>query len=160
MITPYFNIIVSKDAAVPKILSDEDIQKMASFFCGELALNDKNYEINIIFVSPRDIQELNHKWRKKNKPTNILSFPLNSEDPANKRLLLGELYICVDVVIEEAQNQGKKLTEHFQHMLLHGILHLIGYTHEEKEDSFEMESLEASVLKKLGIKNPYEDINE
>ena len=104
--------------------------------------------------------ELNLQYREKDKPTNVLSFP--SDIPEEMLSLLdaeplGDLVICIPVVLQEAAEQQKTPTDHFTHLLVHGILHLLGYDHETSEsDAEEMEALEIEILKKLGVANPYQ----
>lgn len=110
----------------------------------------KKAEIGIRIVSSEESQHLNKKYRKKNNPTNILSF-LVTETP----FLIGDLVICHDLVKIEAKAQYKKIGDHYTHLLLHGFLHLIGYDHTKKSEQKIMEDLEIEILMKLGIKNPY-----
>lgn len=113
-------------------------------------------EITIRVVDQEESRMLNHDYRGKDKPTNVLSFPF--EAPAGVELdLLGDLIICRQVVEFEAKEQGKDLLSHWAHMVIHGSLHLLGYDHIEDEEAEEMESLEISILNTLGYKNPYEN---
>lgn len=120
---------------------------------------DMDCEIGIACVDLAQSHELNFEYREKDKPTNVLSFPsdvpeemLNLLDAAP----LGDLVICIPVVLQEAEEQQKPALEHFTHMLVHGTLHLLGYDHETSEqDAEEMEALEIEILAKLGQSNPY-----
>ena len=99
--------------------------------------------------------ELNKKWCKKNYPTNVLSFPIS--DPMNNMSnFLGDIVICANVVFAEAQEQKKNINEHFAHMVIHGILHLQGYSHASDDEAEAMEKKEISMLESLGYGNPYE----
>lgn len=100
-------------------------------------------------VSKEESQQLNRDFRHQDKPTNVLSFPFNEPD------YLGDLALCHDVIIAEAKAQGKSLLAHYQHIILHGILHLLGYDHETEQEAFEMEALEIKLLAQLGVKDPY-----
>jgi probable rRNA maturation factor len=113
-------------------------------------------ELTIRLVEVSESQHLNHTYRGKDKPTNVLSFPF--EAPAEIDLpLLGDLIICVDVVQKEAQEQDKSLEAHWAHMVIHGCLHLLGYDHIIDEEAEEMESLETQLLEHLGFTDPYKE---
>ncbi|MBU0744106.1 MAG: rRNA maturation RNase YbeY [Gammaproteobacteria bacterium] len=120
-----------------------------------LSNSKKNHEVVIRLVSTKEITDLNKKYRKKNKPTNIISFPF--ETPFGiKTNMLGDLAICVQLVKQEAKLQDKTATAHFAHLTIHGVLHLLGYTHEKDKDAEKMEKLEIKHLKKLGFTDPYQ----
>ena len=116
-------------------------------------------EIGIACVDNDESHKLNLEYRGKDKPTNVLSFPSDLPDEMAQILdtfPIGDLVICIPVVLQEAIEQEKTSIEHFTHMLVHGTLHLIGYDHETSdEDAEEMEALEIEILKKLGFDNPY-----
>jgi probable rRNA maturation factor len=111
-------------------------------------------ELLVRLVSAIEIQVLNNEYRGKNQPTNVLSFA--SEIPVEVgEAILGDVVICVEVVREEAIVGDKDFTEHLSHMLIHGILHLLGYAHDDLDAANKMESIEIEFLEKLGIRNPY-----
>ncbi|WP_299001957.1 rRNA maturation RNase YbeY [uncultured Shewanella sp.] len=113
-------------------------------------------ELTIRIVDSEESQQLNHDYRGKDKPTNVLSFPF--EAPAEIALpLLGDLIICAPVVTGEAQAQNKTLQAHWAHMVVHGTLHLLGYDHIDDADAEEMESLETKIITQLGFTNPYQE---
>ncbi|WP_395375368.1 rRNA maturation RNase YbeY [Marinicella sp. W31] len=112
-------------------------------------------EVCIKIVSSEESQLLNSTYRKKDKPTNVLSFPAELPEFVESPEL-GDLAICAEVVIAEAKQQGKTMQHHLAHLCVHGVLHLLGYDHEEKEQAREMENLEISILSQLAIANPYE----
>ncbi len=116
-------------------------------------------EIGIACVDNDESHKLNLQYRQKDKPTNVLSFPSDLPDEMAQILdtfPIGDLVICIPVVLQEAIEQEKTPIEHFTHMLVHGTLHLMGYDHETSdEDAEEMEALEIEILKKLGFDNPY-----
>lgn len=120
-----------------------------------------NCEIGIACVDNAESQQLNLEYRGKDKPTNVLSFPSDLPDEMAAILdsfPIGDLVICIPVVLQEALDQQKTPIEHFTHMLVHGTLHLMGYDHETSEaDAEEMEALEIEILKKLGFDNPYKE---
>lgn len=121
---------------------------------------DVDCEIGIACVDLAESHELNLQYREKDKATNVLSFP--SDIPEEMLNLLdaeplGDLVICIPVVLQEASEQQKTPIDHFTHLLVHGVLHLLGYDHETSEaEAEEMEALEIEILKKLGIDNPYQ----
>ncbi|MDM1248178.1 rRNA maturation RNase YbeY [Acinetobacter sichuanensis] len=116
-------------------------------------------EIGIACVDVDESHKLNLEYRGKDKPTNVLSFPSDLPDEMAQILdtfPIGDLVICIPVVLQEALEQEKTPIEHFTHMLVHGTLHLMGYDHETSEaDAEEMEALEIEILAKLGFDNPY-----
>ena len=109
--------------------------------------------INFSFVSEEEIQKLNLTFLKKDKPTNVLSFPSSATDLNQD--LLGDIAICIDVIKKESYEQGKEAADHLIHIILHSVLHLVGYDHEDEASANKMELLEISTLKKIGIANPY-----
>ena len=117
-------------------------------------------DISIRLIDLAESHELNFYYRQKDKPTNVLSFPSDIPEEVLSLLdaePLGDLVICIPVVLQEATEQQKTPTDHFTHLLVHGILHLLGYDHETTEsDAEEMEALEIEILKKLGVANPYQ----
>lgn len=116
------------------------------------------HTITIRIVDEVESAALNQLYRKKNGPTNILSFPYQKH-PGIKNNLLGDLVICAPIVVYEAYSQKKNLTAHWSHLVIHGMLHLIGYNHIKNNEAKEMEQLEILLLKKLGYSNPYREIN-
>lgn len=113
-------------------------------------------ELTIRISESAESQQLNHEYRGKNKPTNVLSFPFDAP-PGIELPLIGDLIICPDIVKAESIEQEKTFHDHFAHMVIHGCLHLMGYDHIDEEDALEMETLEKNVLAKLDISDPYRD---
>lgn len=141
-------------------IEDNDLPDAAQFNqWAEAALTGRKdeAELCIRLVDPEESRELNHQYRGKDKSTNVLSFPFEVPDdiPLN---LLGDLVVCAEVVRREAEEQNKPLHNHWAHMVVHGILHLIGYDHINDEDAEEMEQLEREILAQLGIPDPYKEI--
>ena len=112
-------------------------------------------EVTVRLVDEAESQELNHTYRGKDKPTNVLSFPFECP-PGIELPLLGDLVICRQVVESEATEQGKPLMAHWAHMVVHGSLHLLGYDHIEDGEAEEMEALEIEFMAALGFANPYQ----
>jgi len=112
-------------------------------------------EIVIRIVDESEMIQFNEQYRNKEGVTNILSFPFDIPEGVDSDLL-GDLLVCAPVVECEAQQQNKQLEHHWAHIIIHGILHLLGYDHINDEDAEEMEALEIQLLKKIKINNPYE----
>jgi len=143
---------------IQNIINDEtlDQQKLkltCQQFMQEFGVADR--ELVIRLVSPREIQALNKEYRAKNQATNVLSFisdiPLEIGES-----ILGDVVICVDVVREEAELGDKAFLDHLIHIAIHGILHLLGYDHEDLASANKMERIEIEFLKKIGVNNPYQ----
>lgn len=115
----------------------------------------KDLELTIRLVTPQESQQLNHQYRGKDKPTNVLSFPFEVPEGIDLNLL-GDLVICTQIIEQEAKQQNKTLNAHWAHMVIHGCLHLLGYDHINDEQATKMESLEIQILAKLDIADPYE----
>jgi len=111
-------------------------------------------EVSIRLVTIAEMQALNHQYRGKCSPTNVLSFPADLPDPI-EHPLLGDIIICNKVVAQEAIDQQKTLTAHWCHMVVHGTLHLLGYDHVDDTDAEQMEALETQILEGLDFPNPY-----
>lgn len=109
----------------------------------------KSYEISVVLTDDAETQSLNKQWRGKDKPTNVLSFPQDEDT------LLGDIILSLQTIESEAADQSKPLAHHLSHLSVHGLLHLLGFDHENDEEAEEMEGLEIKICAALGIKNPY-----
>ncbi|MBV9882384.1 MAG: rRNA maturation RNase YbeY [Sphingomonadaceae bacterium] len=119
------------------------------------ALSDS--EVSVKFTSDEEVRALNANWRQKDKPTNVLSFPMAEEDELDGAQLLGDVVLAHGVCAAEAAEKGIAVETHAAHLVVHGTLHLLGYDHETSdEDAEEMEDLERRALAALGIPDPYE----
>jgi probable rRNA maturation factor len=119
--------------------------------------SNKTHSCVVRIVDEQESAQLNERYRHKQGPTNILSFPV--EIPEGIELnLLGDLVICAPVVKKEALEQHKALAHHWAHMIVHGVLHLLGYDHIDDDEAEQMESKEIAILKKLNISNPYTEV--
>ena len=127
----------------------------------DAALADLNHDTEIVvrIVDEQESAQLNEQYRHKHGPTNILSFPV--EVPEGIELnLLGDLVICAPVVEREALEQNKILAHHWAHIIVHGVLHLLGYDHIDDDEAEQMESKEIAILNKLKISNPYIEVQD
>ena len=116
------------------------------------------HEISFVLTDDRRMRSLNRSYRGKDKPTNVLSFAaLDSTLPkASMPWLLGDVVLASGVVAREAKAQRKSFKDHLSHLAVHGVLHLLGYDHEQEKDAEAMEALEVAALAGMGIANPYE----
>jgi probable rRNA maturation factor len=128
----------------------------------QLAMSDRPIEISVRLTGNDQVRALNAQWRGKDKPTNVLSFPMLEEDDllqANMdgpELLLGDIVLARGVSLNEAAAKGVSFEQHAAHLVVHGTLHLLGYDHHDDADAADMEAREVRALDKLGIANPYE----
>lgn len=118
-----------------------------------------NIEITIRIVDEEEITDLNYHYRHKQGTTNVLSFPSEKIPPVIAEEfdynLIGDIVICAAVVEHEAKQQNKELLSHWAHMVIHGILHLLGYDHEKEQEAYLMENIEIDLMKQLGFLSPY-----
>ena len=114
-------------------------------------------EVSVRIVDADEIHALNREYRRKDAPTNVLSFPAGAVAglPSDAPHPLGDIVICASVVRDEAEAQGKALADHWAHMLVHGTLHLLGFDHQADAEAAAMEALERSILSAHGIADPY-----
>jgi len=120
---------------------------------------EQDTEIVVRIVDELESAELNEQYRHKQGSTNILSFPVEIPEGIDLNLL-GDLVICAPVLEKEAQQQNKILAHHWAHIIMHGVLHLLGYDHLDDEQAEEMESKEIALLQQLNIPNPYQQVAE
>ncbi|MAF67959.1 MAG: rRNA maturation RNase YbeY [Micavibrio sp.] len=146
-----------------KEFSDDDISSLFETFADHLKPEHdiSESEVSVVLSDSKTVQDLNATYRQKDKPTNVLSFPYDALDmlpeQADEISELGDIILAYEVLVAEAEAEGKSIESHFKHLCLHGLLHLLGYDHEEDDEAEEMEALEIKILAKMNIKNPYQD---
>ncbi|WP_432285229.1 rRNA maturation RNase YbeY [Aminobacter sp. BA135] len=132
------------DRAVPVVLAEAEVEVV------------DGVELSLVFTDDDAIQSLNAEWRQKDKPTNVLSFPAFPMAPGDALPpMLGDIVLAYETVQREAELEGKPLENHITHLIIHGLLHLLGYDHETDEEAEEMEALERQALARLAIPDPY-----
>ncbi|MDA0902104.1 MAG: rRNA maturation RNase YbeY [Proteobacteria bacterium] len=136
---------------ISKILPETDLAKYID--------NDDELEISILLTNDQAIQKLNHTYRQKDKATNVLSFPTFNDEGQGIEVEgfvpLGDIVLSYETIKKEALEQNKSFINHLSHLVVHSILHLIGYDHIDDQEAENMEKLEIKILKKLDIDNPY-----
>ena len=125
-----------------------DIDEFISYFSVE------KIDVEVSFCTAEQIKDLNYKFRKKDSETNVLSFPAESSIGI-QNACCGEVIVCYEVLNNEAKESSKNITNHFKHLLIHSLLHLLGYEHDKENDAILMESEEIKFLSKIGISDPY-----
>lgn len=133
-----------------------DIPDAASvqLWADQACFSDDRLIASVRVVSRDEMRELNHTWRGKNRPTNVLSFPMQSPEDVGLKML-GDLALCAAVINTEARQQHKPAQAHWAHMVVHGMLHLQGYDHIDETQAEAMEALEVRILHQLDFDNPY-----
>lgn len=115
------------------------------------ALGTVGGDIVVLLTDDESVRELNARFRDKDRPTNVLSFPA----PDNAAPHLGDIVLAYGVCATEAETQGKTLTDHLSHLVVHGVLHLLGRDHEDDGEAEEMEAEEREILAQIGVADPY-----
>jgi probable rRNA maturation factor len=149
-------IALHVDPDCPDVPSPE---MFAQWVRAALPADRQSSELAIRVVNEAEGRELNHRYRKLDKATNVLSFQsdLPAEISAQLDMApLGDLVICAAVVAREARDQGKSSDEHWAHLTVHGVLHLLGYDHQDESSAVAMEALEIRILNNVNVPDPYE----
>ena len=129
-------------------------RQLAGWATAALAPVRRSVVLSVRVVGRARSRSLNARYRHKDKPTNVLSF-IGAGTAPDGRYFLGELVICAPVVAEEARHQGKALESHWAHMTVHGVLHLLGFDHERRDEAVKMTAREVQILDRLGFSDPY-----
>jgi probable rRNA maturation factor len=164
------DVVISDVAWIKTCAEAESLCKKAAETGFLMALADgitvvsPHAEVAIVLGDDQNIHDLNRDYRGIDKPTNVLSFASMDSSldgaspdplPEGAPLLLGDIIVAFETVEREAAEENKTLQDHLSHMIVHGVLHLMGYDHETETDAVEMETLEIKTLSELGISNPY-----
>jgi probable rRNA maturation factor len=111
--------------------------------------------VTVLLTDDAAIRGLNRTWRRKNAPTNVLSFPAKAAPGEEAPAFLGDIAIAYETTKREAAAEGKRFADHVTHLVIHGFLHLLGHDHEADAEAETMEALEIAILKRLEVPNPY-----
>lgn len=143
---------IAMDTSGLAVPSEDEIRRwVGSVLGGRMPIA----EVTVRIVDEVEIEQLNQQYRHKQGPTNILSFPFETDIPLEVPLL-GDIVICAPVVVREALEQHKDVSAHWAHLLIHGTLHLLGYDHLTDSEAVAMEQQEIMLMQQLGFSNPYE----
>ncbi len=145
------NLISSDDYNLPRSLL-ESLEQVFILVSNSEGLEDAN--INLSFISSKEMQSLNKQYRGLDKDTNVLSFE-NQDISREHTKNIGDIAICYPYVVDEAKKENKELDNHITHMFIHGTLHILGYDHENESEANNMELKEIELLSKFNIINPY-----
>ncbi|MEO1198335.1 MAG: rRNA maturation RNase YbeY [Pseudomonadota bacterium] len=144
---------IDRDDDWPQEITDALILHAANAVSDKI---DGTGQIDILLSGDDHVRALNTAWRGQDKPTNVLSFPMGEIDPSGT-ILLGDIVLARETVLREAEETGISSSHHVSHLIVHGILHLLGYDHQVDAEAAEMERLETEILAGLGIADPYAD---
>lgn len=138
----------------------EELTREAATAALDMALPSRiDGELSVLLTDDAAIAELNATWRGRSGPTNVLSFPGESSDGPDRAsdapVLLGDIVIALQTLIAEAEVSGVPVSDHLRHLVVHGVLHLLGYDHEVETDADRMEHREIEILATLGVPDPY-----
>ena len=138
--------------------AEELAQKAAEAALAVADEQDEDFEVSVMLCDDAAIRELNRTWRGKDKPTNVLSFPAPEQPGVTGPRHLGDIALAYETLVRESEEESKELAHHYAHLIVHGVLHLLGYDHETEEEAEIMEGLEVKALASLGIADPYRDM--
>jgi probable rRNA maturation factor len=131
-------------------LADALIERAARAALDAASNAAAGYEVTVLLTGDQEMRELNRMWRSKDAPTNVLSFPSGNADG-----FLGDIVLARETVLKESQESGVKPEDHVAHLVVHGVLHLLGFDHVNDDEAERMEALERAALGALGIADPY-----
>ena len=131
-------------------------QKVLDFFSSVISSTiKKNTLVSVLLTDDYNMKKINKKWRKKDNPTNVLSFPVNMDIIEDEYCFIGDVALSYETIEKESDERMISFQNHFIHLLLHGLLHLLGYSHESEKETKDMKKLEIKLLSSINIQNPY-----
>lgn len=142
-------VVIEDHAWSTQGVSNELVENAVLALWRSISTDAALVELTVLLANNRRVQALNAQFRGKDKATNVLSFPSGDDE------YIGDVALALETVVQEAAEAGVSLNDHVTHLVIHGTLHLLGHDHENDDDAEEMEKIEVSVLKDLGIANPY-----
>ena len=150
------SIDIQKACASEESPDEDSIKRWVS-----AAIRDErdHSDLSIRIVDEQESADLNQRYRGKSGPTNVLSFPFDAITP-EPLPMLGDIVVCAPIVVREAAEQHKTLQAHWAHIVIHGVLHLLGYDHIDDKDAEHMETLETAIMLELGFPPPYRTLTE
>jgi probable rRNA maturation factor len=131
---------------------NKELENIFQEFAGFFSLDEVNIEVS--FCKSEEMQKINKQFREKDKTTNVLSFP-DKDLTKISNTCIGEILVCNDVLEKESAEQNKNVFDHFVHLVIHSMLHMVGYGHDEANDAILMENKEVKFLSQIGISDPY-----
>lgn len=147
----------SLDLAIQYAVDKDGLPTRAQFRRWATAALARDAEAALRIVDAEEGRELNRDYRGKDYATNVLTFEYGAEDAYEDAPLTGDIVLCAPVVAKEAKEQRKTLEAHYAHLVVHGMLHLQGYDHEDEAEAAVMEALESFVMMRLGYTDPYQE---
>jgi probable rRNA maturation factor len=150
---------VLRDSSDRQDPSDKELTHWAITTVSFFEIQNSEQEFTIRIVDKAESARINKLFRDKNSATNVLAFPFCATTP-HPMGILGDLLMCAPIIREEAEVQGKEITAHWAHTLVHGLLHLLGFDHKTDSEAKDMEALETTIMLKLGFPPPYEHISD
>jgi len=144
-------------ASIEKVVRESAFNTLRDAILPKVAVG-RDLEVSLVLANDDLLHVLNNEYREKDKPTNILTFASldDADEPITEGALnLGDVILSYDTIMKEAEDQGKFIADHVRHLVVHGVLHLLGYDHIEDEDATDMETLEIRILETMGVQNPY-----
>ncbi len=153
------NVTIDADDAAWGAVADLEAltRRAVAATVDRLGLRHESMEVSILFTDDTEMAALNRRWRGKDGPTNVLSFPADDAVlPAEGPRPIGDIVLAAETVARECAEQLKSMSDHATHLLVHGLLHLFGHDHRDDAEADAMEALEVEILSTLAIGNPYD----